>query len=206
MTFEGDLSALPFAGVLIGGRSRRMGSPKALLEFPDGRTLVEHVVESARAVAAEVCLLGELTPLPPALAGVAALADYVPGGGPLAGLAALMQHAPERWGLLVACDMPRLAPPVLERLLARRGGEVDAVAFWQDEQECVYHACCALYHPRVFPQVVEELTKGKGSVQRLLRGIRVAGLTPTTAEAAQLTNVNTPAELAAALEDVERRS
>ena len=183
-----------------------MGSPKALLELPGGRTLVEHVVEVARAVTDDVYLLGELAPLPLAFAGVTALPDYVPDRGPLAGLAALLQHAPDRWGVLVACDMPRLAPPVFERLLGQRRAEVDAVAFWQDEPQRVYHACCALYHPRVFPQVVEELTKGKGSVQHLLRRIRVAALTPTETEARQLANVNTPEELAAALEDGERRS
>ena len=183
-----------------------MGCPKALLRLPDGRTLVEHVVEVARAVADDVYLLGEVSPWPPALAGVTALPDYVPGGGPLAGLAALLQHAPDRGGVLVACDMPRLAPAVLEQLLEQRRAEVDAVAFWQDEPQRVFHACCALYHPRVFSQVVEELTKGKGSVQHLLRRIRVAGLTPTDTEARQLTNVNTPEELADAFEDGERRS
>ena len=205
MNAEHDSSHLPcVAGVLIGGRSERMGCPKALLRLPAGRTLAGYAVEVARAVTDDVYLLGQLASLPAVLGNVTVLPDYLPGGGPLAGLAALLRHAGDRWGLLVACDMPRLAPPVLERLLAQGRDGVDAVAYWKDEAQRVYHACCALYHPRVLPQVVEELTEGKGSVQNLLRRIWVVGLTPTAAEARQLTNVNTPEELAAALKGEER--
>ena len=203
MTAERDNPRVPcVAGVLIGGRSERMGCPKALLPLRAGRTLVEHVVGVARAVADEVVLLGQLAP-PASLGGMTSLADYVAGGGPLAGLAALLQHAPDSWALLLACDMPRLARPVLERLCAQPRTDADAVASWKDQSQRVYHACCALYHPRVLPQVVEELNEGKGSVQHLLRRIRVVGLTPTAAESRQLTNVNTPQELAAALADME---
>ena len=50
------------AGVLIGGRSLRMGRPKALLPHAEGGTMVEHAVRVARRVAVEVFLLGMLAP------------------------------------------------------------------------------------------------------------------------------------------------
>ena len=73
---------------------------------------------------------------------------------------------------------------------------MDAVAFWQDDRREVYHACCALYHPRILPTALEELTAGKGSLQSVLRRVRVVALLPDPREACQLANVNTPEDLA----------
>jgi molybdopterin-guanine dinucleotide biosynthesis protein A len=47
------------AAVLIGGHSRRMGEPKALLRLvDDGETLVERVVARLGAVTREIALVG----------------------------------------------------------------------------------------------------------------------------------------------------
>lgn len=72
--------------VLAGGRSTRMGTPKALLDW-DGRPLVEHVADAvARAVNGPVVVVGAPgQELPPSLIVVR---DPVEGRGPLQGLAA----------------------------------------------------------------------------------------------------------------------
>jgi molybdopterin-guanine dinucleotide biosynthesis protein A len=187
------------AGVLVGGRSRRMGCSKALLALPDGRTLVEHVAGVASEVAQEVVILGRLDSIPAALARYPILPDAKPNGGPLAGLCSLLVYARERWALLLACDMPLLTTGVVERIRAQAGPDTDAVAFWQDDRRQVYHACCAFYHPRILPEASDELTAGKGSLQNLLRRVRVAALVPEAEETCQLANVNTPEDLARAL-------
>ena len=183
------------AGVLVGGQSRRMGSSKALLTLPDGGTLVEHVAGVASEVASEVVILGESS-LPAALSRYRILPDAKPNGGPLAGLCSLLEYARERWALMLACDMPRVSAGVIGRVLTKASPDTDAVAFWQDDRREVYHACCALYHPRILPTALEELTAGKGSLQNVLRHIRVAALLPESREACQLANVNTPEDLA----------
>lgn len=183
---------LSVAGVLVGGRSRRMGQNKALLALPDGKTLIEHVVEVASKAAQRVVILGECEALPRSLSDLPKLPDAKPGGGPLAGLCSLLEYTGDAWALLLGCDMPYLAADVIHCLLAQASANADAVAFWHDERRGTYHACCALYHPRILTHARTELTDGKGSLQSLLARVRVASLKPDPLQTRMLTNVNTP--------------
>jgi molybdenum cofactor guanylyltransferase len=185
------------AGVLVGGQSSRLGRPKALLLLADGRTLVEHVVSVARQQSEwieRVVFLGTCADLPATMTELPMLEDALPQGGPLAGLCPLLENAGRRWGLLLACDMPLLQPPILERLRRALRAEHDAVAFQRSDRPETYHACCALYHPRLLPAARHELRHGKRSLQGLLAMARVGALTPTAAEEKMLTNLNTPAD------------
>ncbi|MBN2562873.1 MAG: molybdenum cofactor guanylyltransferase [Phycisphaerae bacterium] len=188
------------AGVLVGGRSKRMKRHKALLRLPNGCTLVEHVVEVASEVTRDVVILGETIQLPASLAGLRILPDAKPNAGPLAGLCSLLAYAHDRWSLLVACDMPCIEPPVLRRLLGEVTPQVDAVAFAREDQTGVYHACCALYHPRIQDGAMRELAEGEGRLQAVLSRAKVAALSPNAAERRQLANVNTPEDFARLLE------
>ena len=187
------------AGVLVGGRSLRMGCAKALLPHPQARTFVEHVVGVARRIVPDVVLLGSLSPLPPALRGLPVFPDARPHGGPLAGLCSALSAASGRWVLLLACDLGRLGPEVLLRLLRllpQATPQTDAVAYARDGGAAVYEACCALYHPRILPAARRELLDGRASLQALLGAVRVRALVPDGGEARQLSNVNTPEDLA----------
>ncbi|MEW6253325.1 MAG: molybdenum cofactor guanylyltransferase [Planctomycetota bacterium] len=185
------------AGVLVGGLSTRMGRPKATLPHPNGRTLLEHVISVARQPDLwidEIVLLGRCADPPASLADMRTLADPLPNAGPLAGLCALLEYAVDRWALLLACDMPRLQPSLLERLRVAAGPEHDAVVFRRPDRPGGYHTCCALYHPRLLPAALHELRHGSGSLQRPLAAARVAALDPLPVEEEMLTNLNTPAE------------
>ena len=187
------------AGILVGGRSRRMGRAKALLPLPGGTTLIEHVAGVASQVAQDVVILGQLTALPAPLTHLPVLPDAEPDRGPLAGLCSLLEYARARWGLLLACDMPCLAPAVIHRILAAARSDVDAVAFLRDNPAEPYHACCALYHPRILPEALSELAEGRASLQGLLARVRVAALRPDPQQTPLLMNVNTPQDHARAL-------
>lgn len=186
-----------FCGVLAGGRSTRMGRDKATLPRPGGGTFLEHVVRVARSVAADIVLLGSPARVPESLRSLRALADAQPQRGPVAGLCSALAAAESRWVLLLSCDLPLLTPGTLERLLARRARDADAVAFTHDADPTLFHACCALYHPRLLPAARGELLGEHASLQGVLRGARVAALAPDAAERRSLLNVNSPEELAA---------
>lgn len=182
------------AGILVGGQSRRMGRPKLSLPTANGRTLVEHVagaVSRAGQWIDEVLLLGVGGELPSSLAGLRILPDVEVNAGPLAGLCALLDHAGPRWSLLLACDMPLLESSLLGRFWTAASPNVDAVTCGRPDRPNTWHACCALYHPRILPAAMKEL-KGDRSLQNLLASIRVATLTPSPAEQRMLSNVNTP--------------
>ncbi len=197
----GNLSCV--AGVLAGGLSRRMGRPKALLPHPTGGTLIEHVVGVALKVSEEVVIAGSSGPLPKSLIHLPVLSDARPNSGPLAALCALLSYAHDRWAVLIACDMPYLGPNLIRQLLTRAGEQVDAVAFSRPKLVGAYHACCALYHPRILPVATAELTKAKRALQNVLARVRVAVLETTPTIRRQLTNVNTPENHARACESLQ---
>jgi molybdenum cofactor guanylyltransferase len=114
--------------VLAGGRSSRMGSPKAALEW-HGSTLLRRVVGIvARGVDGPVVVVRapgqELPALP---AGVEVVEDAREGRGPLqglaAGLAAVRDAAPVAYAS--STDVPLLHPRFVRRVVAAVGDDVD---------------------------------------------------------------------------------
>lgn len=189
------------AGVLVGGRSQRMGRPKALLSHPKAGTFVEHVVAVARQVASEVILVGSHASLPVSLCALPWLPDVHENRGPLAGLCSLLAVASDRWVLLLGCDLPLLGTSLLRRLAAHVSPTRDAVAFAYEDNSTAttgadarWHACCTLYHSRILPVAQRELIHGQGSLQRVLRTVQLATLQPDANEERLLTNVNTTEE------------
>lgn len=110
----------PAAGVVLaGGRSARMGSPKAALPW-DGATLVGRVAAALALVADRVIVVvapgQDLPPLPD---GVAVVEDRVGGRGPLEGIATGLAaaEATHAVAVLAAVDLPALGPALASRLL-----------------------------------------------------------------------------------------
>lgn len=178
-----------------------MGQPKALLPHPNAGTFVEHIVAEARHVVSEVFLLGLQDSLPVSLRGLPWLPDVRENSGPLAGLCSLLTVASNRWVLLLACDLPLLGASVLHQLVTQASPEADAVAFAYEDSAtrsagsmAKWHACCTLYHSRILPVTQRELTVGRGSLQSVLRSVRLTTLQPDERDSQQLRNVNTPEE------------
>lgn len=97
------------AVILSGGKSSRMGSPKALLPFGPAR-LVDHVAERILSQAGPIAVNANDPEI--VLAGAASFPDLFPGfHGPLAGIHAALSHAASAWpdathALLVPTDSP----------------------------------------------------------------------------------------------------
>ncbi len=105
-----------FRGVLlVGGRSRRMGTDKLRLVLPDGALLVERAADALRTrCGGGLALVAPADVEPPPLDGFERLHDVAPGEGPLAGLlAALEDESPAPWLLVLAGDQPAVDPGFL---------------------------------------------------------------------------------------------
>lgn len=100
------VEAPTFAGLLIGGRSRRMGRPKHLLEL-QGRTWLAHIVGVARETTDAVVLLGS-GDVPATYASLPRLSDVAGLAGPVAGMQAAMRWNPSARWIFLACDTPRI--------------------------------------------------------------------------------------------------
>lgn len=108
-------------GVLVGGRSSRMGRDKALIEF-GGCRLVDRVAFALAAVASPVVVLGRSVEPWPWLEDPSGL------DGPLSGLVALGAAYPEATLVVAAVDQPLLTAAALEWLVAQRRAGVQLVA------------------------------------------------------------------------------
>ncbi|HXU92118.1 MAG TPA: molybdenum cofactor guanylyltransferase [Gallionella sp.] len=103
--------------ILAGGESLRMGRDKAELPL-SGKPLLQTVVDTVQPLFAHT-----LVSVREPRAGIALpqVRDAQAGAGPLAGLVSALERIATPWAFVVACDMPFIAPAVIERLAALRG-------------------------------------------------------------------------------------
>lgn len=120
--------------VLVGGRSSRIGAPKALLDLA-GAPLVRHVLRAVLPACDEIVLVAapvdaqpeelraglasELRVLSAADADARVVHDAQPHLGPVSGLATGLAAARGDVAWVTACDAPFLAEDLVESLLAR---------------------------------------------------------------------------------------
>lgn len=106
--------------VLCGGKSSRMGRPKATLPFGDELMLQRVVRLLASVVSPIVVVAAPEQDLPPLPVGVIVARDEREGRGPLegllAGLTAIAPHADGAYA--TSCDVPLLVPAFVEAMIA----------------------------------------------------------------------------------------
>jgi molybdopterin-guanine dinucleotide biosynthesis protein A len=189
--------------ILAGGRSRRMGRPKALLRLtPDGPTLIELVVTALRAIAGEIVVVTS-RPDEVAFLGCRTTADQFPELGPLAGLHAGLGALAAEHSLAVACDMPFLSPALLAAMAAEpRDYDVLVPRRASGELETLH----AIYSRACLGPMVEHLQRGGGRLIAFHPQVRVRYLDEPwlrqyDRDLHAFDNLNTPDELAAARAD-----
>jgi molybdopterin-guanine dinucleotide biosynthesis protein A len=168
-----------------------MGRDKALLEL-GGRRLIDYPLAAVGAVAGRTLLApGERSRYAELGLGEEVL-DTGPGEGPLRGLLAALEAARTPWLVALACDMPRVSPAVLERLLAHAAaGDLDACLA---QVERGTQPLLAVYHTRVAPAVRAALERGERRLVAFHPGLRVESLALDEL-APQASNLNTRAQL-----------
>lgn len=116
--------------VLAGGRSSRMGRPKAALEWHGSTLLRRTTALLGRTVDGPVVVVRapgqELPALP---GGVEVVADPVEGRGPLQGIATGLAAVADRAAVAFVCptDLPLLHPAFVRRVLGALADDVDIV-------------------------------------------------------------------------------
>jgi len=110
-------SLLRVAGVILaGGKSRRMGRDKALLDF-DGAPLIARVIARVRNVCPEAIIVANDVDAY-ARFGLPVVRDVYPGKGSLGGIFSGLHAAQHEYALAVACDLPFLNDALLRYLIA----------------------------------------------------------------------------------------
>jgi molybdopterin-guanine dinucleotide biosynthesis protein A len=102
--------------ILCGGKSSRMGRPKALLPWRD-RTLVETVVAALRSVVDEVVVVSSYALELPSL-DARVVRDREPGLGPLAGIREGLHAVESGLAFVASTDAPHLSPRFVESMFS----------------------------------------------------------------------------------------
>ncbi|HWV34018.1 MAG TPA: molybdenum cofactor guanylyltransferase [Thermomicrobiales bacterium] len=185
------------AAILTGGKSRRMGEPKALLRLePAGPTLIERVVGTLRAVAEDVFLVGRPDwPPPDALAAMRMVEDDRQGAAD--GLIAALAGARHELCIVTACDMPFLDAGFLAEMIAIARDRGRSVLARDDTGR---HPLHAVYRRVDLPQIRQDVSAGDRSLIRLCEAIEAIPMDTgrDRARGWSVFNINTPDDLAEA--------
>jgi molybdopterin-guanine dinucleotide biosynthesis protein A len=189
------------AAILAGGLATRFGGRDKSAIVVDGQTILRRQVAALSALTDDIMLVGH-EPVPD-LTGLRSVPDRIAQAGPLGGLDAALAAARDERLILLACDMPFLAPELLAYMI-ELAADADIVV---PLTERGYHPLCAVYtracrHPvtrRLERHRERRLDRGELRMTKLFDDVRVrvvetAELVRFGATARLFANVNTPAE------------
>lgn len=187
------------AVVLAGGRSARMGTDKALMDFC-GRRMIDHVVERLGALTDRVVVMtkrrDDLGPLPAIV-----LEDEEPFLGPLPALIAGLRATGEVRNVVVACDMPFVNADLLRGLAGSLEDDIDAVVPTTVDGAQPLHAA---YGDCAIENLLSAMAAGERSLKGSLARLRIRWFPeeewrPIDPDGRSFLNVNTPEELQSAI-------
>lgn len=143
------------AVILVGGKSSRMGRPKALLPF-DGEPLIARIVRRLREMFAEAVVVaapGQELPDLPALI----VRDEIAYQGPVSGIYHGLKASSKELCFVTSCDAPFLNLSLIAYLLAQASDHDVVVPYWQERFQPLH----AVYRTRVAPLLQEQLSRGE---------------------------------------------
>ena len=172
--------------VLVGGRSTRMGTDKALLPWRD-TTLVHDIAMKVREAAGNVVLVGN--PGMYDATGIDSVADLHPGFGPLSGVEAALASGRGDLNLIVACDLPLLETEWLKRLLETARSR-DVKCLVASDSDGRVHPLCGVYRHDCLKVVQNAVHASRLRVMETIEELAAETLSID----APLWNVNTPVD------------
>jgi molybdopterin-guanine dinucleotide biosynthesis protein A len=183
--------------ILIGGRSQRFGSDKALFEF-EGEPLASRIARIAqtanpgtvRFVAASETQFGVQSKN----LGGPVVTDVRSGLGAWSGMHAALLNSTAKWTLVLACDLPFVTEDLLQKLADLTSDDVDAVVPRQPDGRL--QALCAVYRTETTRCLVETLVDSATNPPPLTSILEKLRTRVVSVDCDELRNVNTPADLA----------
>ncbi len=189
--------------VLCGGKSTRMGTPKALLPF-GAETMLQRVVRVLSDLVAPIVVVAatdqELPPLPH---DVIVTRDENEGRGPLEGLRAGLKALPVDAAVayVTSCDVPLLVPGFVRQIIDLAAGYDVAVM----EIDGFTHPLSAVYRRSTLPHVEQLLAENRLRPVFLFEAVRTRRVRPDEMTAdpdlRTLRNLNTREDYERALEE-----
>lgn len=185
--------------ILAGGKSQRMGTSKALLDFA-GEPLIVHTVRKLERLFDEIIVVAaaeqELPPLP-----VRLVRDDIAYQGPVGGIYYGLRASSNTASFVTSCDVPFLRPSLVKHLIARITDYDVVVPYWQGRFQPLH----AVYKRSVLPLLQQQLEQGQLRPVYLYEKVRTCEVQENEvrgvdSDGSSFINMNTPEEYEAALE------
>ncbi|HSQ11603.1 MAG TPA: NTP transferase domain-containing protein [Candidatus Deferrimicrobium sp.] len=186
------------AVILAGGKSSRMGRPKALLRFA-GEPLIVHMVRRLGRLFSDTVVVAAADQELPALPSTI-VRDDVAYQGPVGGIYYGLKAARREICFVTSCDAPFLNLRLIAHLMAQISDYDVVVPFTQERFQPLH----AVYRKQVAPLLKEQLERGELRPIFLYDKVRTRKITeaemhPFDPENLSFLNMNTPEDYQAAL-------
>lgn len=183
--------------VLAGGKSSRMGTDKAFVEF-GGQTLLARALNVAGAVRNSAAIVGDIARFREY---GTVVADIFAGCGPLGGIHAALVFSRADLNLMLAVDMPFVSRELLEFLFAEAEKSDALVTVPRAGKGS--QPLCAIYRREFAAAAEEALRAGNYKIDALFSGVPIRVVEESELVAAGFSaqsffNVNTPQDRIAA--------
>lgn len=184
--------------ILTGGKSSRMGRPKALLIF-DGEPLITHLVCRLKSLFTDTVVVAapeqELPPLQATL-----VRDEVAYQGPVGGIYYGLRAAKGEVCFVTSCDVPFLNLSLITHLTSQIANYDVVVPYWQGRFQPLH----ALYRRSVAPLLKDQLERGELRPIFLYEKVRTCKVSEDDLrrfdpEGLSFLNMNTPEDYRVAL-------
>jgi molybdenum cofactor guanylyltransferase len=153
--------------ILLGGKSSRYGSNKALVKI-DGVRMIDRVAGVMKSIFHRVVLLTN-TPEEYAYLRMPMVEDLVKGFGPMGGIYTGLATLSDEIGFFVACDMPFLSESLIRHMVDVTG-DFDAVVPRMDWMLEPLHA---LYSKKCLPIIQEAIGQNEHQILKCFAKLRV---------------------------------
>jgi len=154
--------------LLSGGKSSRMGTPKALLEI-DGKTLLESVAAAGEGF--EERILSVNDPSIPTPEGFVRCMDVYPDCGPMAGIHAALAMTDCDALVTAPCDAPYYSKELAEYLLSQFEPGLDALVLMDETGRA--QPLTGVYSKSCLPVLDEHLKTGRLKIMRMLEEMKL---------------------------------
>ena len=200
MSLNAHKKPFPVTGVILaGGKSRRMGANKALMQLGED-SLIGHIIRRMHLVTDELLLITN-SPTEYAHLDLPMYTDIIPNTGALGGIYTGLTSASHDAVICVACDSPFLEPKLLTYLVSVLG-EYDAVMPYtsnHNDTQIILQTLCGVYSKRCLPIIASMLQASELRVHALQEWTRVQSVSPEVwqrldPEGMSFFNINTPAD------------
>ena len=175
--------------ILAGGKSSRMGTDKALLEY-EGKSFVEKLCDELNSFEEKIVARGNRSDIEGVYWSI--IPDIYTERGPIGGLHAVLSTCNSEAMFCVSCDTPFLELHLARKLCEHIRDGVDAViAVTADGRK---HPLCGVYCKTMLPVIEEQILAGNHRLMASLDKVRVEYVSLSPQDSLQLKNINTPEE------------